>query len=74
MTTTELAASLNGMQRVLAQVTGNASPVVPENDGTLLRSLLTHGRQLLSSLREALAATTDPRLALELATAARELQ
>lgn len=74
MTTTELPTSLNGMQRVLAQATGNASPVVPENDGTLLRSLLAHGRQLLSSLREALAATTDPRLALELATAARELQ
>ncbi|MGP9489238.1 hypothetical protein [Glutamicibacter sp. AOP33-2CA-4] len=71
MNTTALGDTLSQLDRNLTELTGPAAS--PSLAGTELRALFTGTTQLLTTLREHLAGTEDPRLALELATAGQAL-
>ncbi|MGO2053265.1 MAG: hypothetical protein ACTH2H_10840, partial [Glutamicibacter sp.] len=71
MNTTALGDTLSQLDRKLTELTGPG--LSPSLAGTDLRALFTGTTQLLATLREHLAGTEDPRLALELATAGQAL-
>nr|WP_181148559.1 DUF222 domain-containing protein [Arthrobacter sp. MYb229] len=71
MNTTALGDTLSQLDRELTELTGPG--LSPSLAGTDLRALFTGTTQLLSTLREHLAGTEDPRLALELASAGQAL-
>lgn len=71
MNTTALGDTLSQLDRKLTELTGPAAS--PSLAGTDLRALFTGTTQLLTTLREHLTGTEDPRLALELATAGQAL-
>ncbi|PQZ99372.1 hypothetical protein CQ017_06760 [Arthrobacter sp. MYb224] len=73
MNTTALGDTLSQLDRELTELTGPAAAASPSLAGTDLRALFTGTTQLLSTLREHLAGTEDPRLALELASAGQAL-
>ncbi|KLI88448.1 hypothetical protein AA310_11600, partial [Arthrobacter sp. YC-RL1] len=73
MNTTALAQGLTSLHHVLAQVRPAPGAALPELSGTQLRDLATSLLDTFAALRETLSDTTDPRLALELATTAQQL-
>ncbi|MGX1748868.1 hypothetical protein, partial [Glutamicibacter protophormiae] len=73
MDTTALAQGLTTLQHVLAQVRPAPGDALPELSGTAVRALGASLLDTLAALRETLATTTDPRLALELAATAQQL-
>ncbi|MGC0268580.1 HNH endonuclease signature motif containing protein [Glutamicibacter soli] len=73
MNTTALAQGLTSLHHVLAQVRPAPGAALPELSGTQLRDLRTSLLDTFAALRETLSDTTDPRLALELATTAQQL-
>ena len=73
MNTTALAQGLTTLQHVLAQVRPAPGDALPELSGTAVRALGASLLDALAALRETLATTTDPRLALELAATAQQL-
>ncbi|MGX1750477.1 hypothetical protein, partial [Glutamicibacter protophormiae] len=70
MNTTALAQGLTTLHHVLAQVRPAPGDALPELSGTAVRALGASLLDTLAALRETLATTTDPRLALELAATA----
>ena len=73
MNTTALAQGLTRLHHVLTQVRPEPGAALPELSGTQLRDLCTSLLDTFAALRETLADTTDPRLALELAGTAQQL-
>ncbi|RBL98638.1 hypothetical protein C1H84_17270, partial [Glutamicibacter soli] len=73
MNTTALAQGLTSLHHVLTQVRPAPGAALPELSGTQLRDLRTSLLDTFAALRETLSDTTDPRLALELATTAQQL-